>query len=92
MKSAALELGRYGITVNAIIPGLINTALTRHRQRYAQAVGDLENHEPIEVLEAARRARRQVAARPALDRAGGDRPGSRVSGKRRLVDGVRRNL
>jgi NAD(P)-dependent dehydrogenase (short-subunit alcohol dehydrogenase family) len=28
MKSAALELGEYGVTVNAIIPGLIDTALT----------------------------------------------------------------
>jgi NAD(P)-dependent dehydrogenase (short-subunit alcohol dehydrogenase family) len=39
MKSAALELGRYGITVNAVIPGLIDTALTRHEDRYAQAIG-----------------------------------------------------
>jgi NAD(P)-dependent dehydrogenase (short-subunit alcohol dehydrogenase family) len=38
MKSAALELGRHGITVNAIIPGLIDTALTRHEDRYAQAI------------------------------------------------------
>jgi NAD(P)-dependent dehydrogenase (short-subunit alcohol dehydrogenase family) len=38
MKSAALELGRYGITVNALIPGLIDTALTRHEERYAQAL------------------------------------------------------
>ena len=38
MKSAALELGRYGITVNAVIPGLIDTALTRHKDRYAQAI------------------------------------------------------
>lgn len=36
MKSAALELGEHRITVNAVIPGLIDTALTRHRQRYAQ--------------------------------------------------------
>jgi NAD(P)-dependent dehydrogenase (short-subunit alcohol dehydrogenase family) len=39
MKSAALELGRYGITVNAVIPGLIDTVLTRHKDRYAQAIG-----------------------------------------------------
>jgi NAD(P)-dependent dehydrogenase (short-subunit alcohol dehydrogenase family) len=39
MKSAALELGSYGITVNAVIPGLIDTALTRHEDRYAQAIG-----------------------------------------------------
>jgi NAD(P)-dependent dehydrogenase (short-subunit alcohol dehydrogenase family) len=38
MKSAALELGSYGITVNAVIPGLIDTALTRHEDRYAQAI------------------------------------------------------
>jgi SDR family mycofactocin-dependent oxidoreductase len=38
MKSAALELGEYGITVNALIPGLIDTELTRHEERYAQAI------------------------------------------------------
>ena len=38
MKSAALELGAHGITVNAVIPGLIDTALTRHEDRYAQAI------------------------------------------------------
>lgn len=40
MKSAALELGAHNITVNAVIPGLVNTALTRHEDRYAQAIGD----------------------------------------------------
>lgn len=40
MKSAALELGSHGITVNAVIPGLIDTALTRHEQRYAQAIAE----------------------------------------------------
>ena len=34
---AALEFGQYGITVNAVISGLIDTPLTRHHDRYAQA-------------------------------------------------------
>lgn len=38
MKSAALELGRHAITVNAVVPGLIDTPLTRHEERYAQAI------------------------------------------------------
>lgn len=38
MKSAALELGAHGITVNALIPGLVDTPLTRHEGRYAQAL------------------------------------------------------
>jgi NAD(P)-dependent dehydrogenase (short-subunit alcohol dehydrogenase family) len=38
MKSAALELGKYKITANALVPGLIDTPLTRHEERYAQAL------------------------------------------------------
>jgi NAD(P)-dependent dehydrogenase (short-subunit alcohol dehydrogenase family) len=38
VKSAALELASHHITVNAVIPGLIDTALTRHEERYAQAI------------------------------------------------------
>ncbi|MEV4811756.1 SDR family NAD(P)-dependent oxidoreductase [Micromonospora avicenniae] len=57
MKSAALELGGYGITVNAVIPGLVDTALTRHQDRYAQALaeagrtpsGDVARDEPAAV-------------------------------------------
>jgi NAD(P)-dependent dehydrogenase (short-subunit alcohol dehydrogenase family) len=52
MKSAALELGVHKITVNAVIPGLIDTALTRHRQRYAQAVDEFDSTQPVAVLEA----------------------------------------
>ena len=40
MKSAALELGPYRITVNALVPGLIDTPLTRHKERYAQVLQD----------------------------------------------------
>ena len=40
MKSAALEFGPHKITVNALIPGLIDTALTRHEDRYAQVIED----------------------------------------------------
>ncbi|MCO7273653.1 MULTISPECIES: SDR family NAD(P)-dependent oxidoreductase [Cellulosimicrobium] len=45
MKSAALDLGEHGITVNAVIPGLVDTALTRHEDRYAQIIR-AGGHEP----------------------------------------------
>jgi len=64
MKSAALEFGEHKITVNAVIPGLIDTPLTRHRDRYAQAVDDLESKEPIAVLEA--EAKKKLIAKTPL--------------------------
>ena len=64
MKSAALELGVHKITVNAVIPGLIDTPLTRHRQRYAQAVDDFDSTQPTAVLEA--EANKRLSARSPL--------------------------
>jgi NAD(P)-dependent dehydrogenase (short-subunit alcohol dehydrogenase family) len=64
VKSAALELGQYGITVNAVIPGLINTPLTRHRQRYAQAIDDLKSTEPTAAMEA--EAKKRLIAKTPL--------------------------
>jgi NAD(P)-dependent dehydrogenase (short-subunit alcohol dehydrogenase family) len=45
-------LGEYKITVNAVVPGLIDTPLTRHRDRYAQAADEFESKQPTAVLEA----------------------------------------
>ena len=64
MKSAALELGVHKITVNAVVPGLIDTALTRHRQRYAQAVDDFDSTQPAPVLEA--EAKKMLTAKSPL--------------------------
>jgi NAD(P)-dependent dehydrogenase (short-subunit alcohol dehydrogenase family) len=44
MKSAALELGRYNITVNAVTPGLIGTALTFYDKRLMESVGETGYH------------------------------------------------
>ncbi len=35
-----LELGRHGITVNAIIPGLVDTPLTRYEKRLDESIGE----------------------------------------------------
>jgi NAD(P)-dependent dehydrogenase (short-subunit alcohol dehydrogenase family) len=35
MKSAAMELGEHNITVNAVLPGLVDTALTRYEKRFS---------------------------------------------------------
>ncbi len=40
MKSAALELGEHNITVNAILPGLVDTALTRYDKRLSETIGE----------------------------------------------------
>ena len=38
LKSAALEFGQYNITVNALIPGLVDTPLTRYEKRLRESM------------------------------------------------------
>jgi NAD(P)-dependent dehydrogenase (short-subunit alcohol dehydrogenase family) len=40
MKSAAMELGEHNITVNALIPGLVDTPLTRYEKRLSESMGE----------------------------------------------------
>jgi len=40
MKSAAMELGQYNITVNALIPGLVDTPLTRYTTRLVETMAE----------------------------------------------------
>jgi NAD(P)-dependent dehydrogenase (short-subunit alcohol dehydrogenase family) len=40
MKSAAMELGEYDITVNALIPGLVDTPLTRYYARLRESMAE----------------------------------------------------
>jgi NAD(P)-dependent dehydrogenase (short-subunit alcohol dehydrogenase family) len=40
MKSAAMELGEHNITVNALIPGLVDTALTRYEKRLSESMSE----------------------------------------------------
>jgi NAD(P)-dependent dehydrogenase (short-subunit alcohol dehydrogenase family) len=46
MKSAAMELGQYNITVNALLPGLVDTALTRYDKRLSESTGEVTGHSP----------------------------------------------
>ncbi|GAL87104.1 hypothetical protein DEIPH_ctg069orf0005 [Sporocytophaga myxococcoides] len=38
-KSAAIDLGGHNITVNIVVPGLIDTAMTRNERRWREAMG-----------------------------------------------------
>jgi NAD(P)-dependent dehydrogenase (short-subunit alcohol dehydrogenase family) len=40
MKSAAMEFGEHNITVNALIPGLVDTALTRCEKRLSETMAE----------------------------------------------------
>jgi NAD(P)-dependent dehydrogenase (short-subunit alcohol dehydrogenase family) len=46
MKSAAMELGQYNITVNALLPGLVDTALTRYEKRLGESIAETGRPEP----------------------------------------------
>jgi NAD(P)-dependent dehydrogenase (short-subunit alcohol dehydrogenase family) len=48
MKSAAMELGKHKVTVNALIPGLVDTALTRYRARYHASMAMTETNPPAD--------------------------------------------
>jgi NAD(P)-dependent dehydrogenase (short-subunit alcohol dehydrogenase family) len=60
-----LELGPHKITVNALIPGLIDTALTRHQERYAQVLEDA-GKQPSGAAKDEQDARELLAARSPL--------------------------
>ncbi len=47
MKSAALELGQYNITCNALLPGLVDTALTRYYKRLSESMAET-GRKPVE--------------------------------------------
>jgi NAD(P)-dependent dehydrogenase (short-subunit alcohol dehydrogenase family) len=66
MKSAALELGEHGITVNAVVPGLIDTVLTRHEQRYAQAIQESAGEPSGDPAQDEERARAALVAKTPL--------------------------
>jgi NAD(P)-dependent dehydrogenase (short-subunit alcohol dehydrogenase family) len=40
MKSAAMEFGEYNVTVNALIPGLVDTPLTRYYTRLRESMAE----------------------------------------------------
>jgi NAD(P)-dependent dehydrogenase (short-subunit alcohol dehydrogenase family) len=46
MKSAAMELGQYNITVNALLPGLVDTALTRYYTRLRESMAETGRKPP----------------------------------------------
>jgi NAD(P)-dependent dehydrogenase (short-subunit alcohol dehydrogenase family) len=46
MKSAAMEFGQYNITVNAVLPGLVDTPLTRNYKRLGESIAETGRPEP----------------------------------------------
>ncbi len=89
MKSAAMELGQYGITVNAILPGLVDTPLTEYPKRYSHAIGEHRPNPPQNPSAAGGvgRAGADGAAEGGLAAAGGHLAGGGVPGVGRGGDG-----
>ncbi len=52
MKSAAEEFGKKGVTVNCILPGLVDTALTRYPKRWSHVIGETRDDPPTNPSEA----------------------------------------
>jgi NAD(P)-dependent dehydrogenase (short-subunit alcohol dehydrogenase family) len=51
MRSAAIELGQHNVTVNALIPGLVDTPLTRYDKRLSESIaetGRTEEHPSLQ--------------------------------------------
>ncbi|MBV9430628.1 MAG: mycofactocin-coupled SDR family oxidoreductase [Hyphomicrobiales bacterium] len=46
MKSAAMEFGEHNITVNAILPGLVDTPLTRYEKRLSESIAETGRKPP----------------------------------------------
>lgn len=80
-KNAALELAEDGIRVNAILPGLVQTPLTRRHFENEQALAAFHERIPM-----GRAAQPEEIAGPALYLASDD--ASYVSGASLLVDGA----
>lgn len=66
MKSLALELGEKQITVNAVIPGLIDTPLTRNASRYTQALQETGQPIPGDPAELERKAQETMIKKTPL--------------------------
>jgi NAD(P)-dependent dehydrogenase (short-subunit alcohol dehydrogenase family) len=46
-KSVAIDLGKYNITVNVVVPGLIDTPMTRNDRRWREAMGPGYENAPL---------------------------------------------
>ncbi len=49
MKSAAMELGKHNITVNCVIPGLVDTPLTRYAKRLTESYDESGRQAPADI-------------------------------------------